>query len=104
MAAKGTIAKTKVEEKIIEAFGTDFIGISDKKIYVTADDGGQKVQIAINLTCPKVGIPESYIDTGVDPSFIEGSGVVGTYTGTPVVEMTAEEQETINTLIAKLGL
>lgn len=101
MAAKGTLAKTNVENKIKEVFGSDFVGVADKKLYVWADDGGQKVQIAISLTCPKVGLDA---DVPAGNSFIEGSGIVGTYTGTPVVEMTAEEEANIQTLIEKLGL
>lgn len=37
--AKGSMAKVVVENKIKEAFGNDFIGVADKKIYVWADDG-----------------------------------------------------------------
>ncbi len=100
MAAKGTLAKTNVENKIKEAFGNDFVGIADKKLYVWADDGGQKVQIAISLTCPKIGLDTS-------SGFVEG-GIIGSYTGVPisepVVEMTPEEEQNIATLIAKLGL
>ena len=51
--AKGTNAKNAVINKIAMAFGTDYIGEIDKKVYVWADDGGEKVQIAIALTCPK---------------------------------------------------
>ena len=40
MAARGTIAKEKVERKIAEVFGEDFIGLYDKKLYVWANDGG----------------------------------------------------------------
>ena len=101
MAAKGTIAKTNVENKIKEAFGNDFVGIADKKLYVWAEDGGQKVQIAISLTCPKVGLDS---EAPAGNSFVEGSGIVGTYTGEPIVEMTPEEEANIQTLIEKLGL
>lgn len=101
MAVKGTIAKTNVENKIKEAFGSDFVGIADKKLYVWAEDGGQKVQIAISLTCPKVGLD---VDAPTGNSFVQSDGIVGTYTGTPIVEMTAEEEANIQTLIAKLGL
>ena len=38
------------------AFGADYIGEQDKKIYVWADDGGERVQIAIAMTCPKTPI------------------------------------------------
>ena len=55
--AKGSIAKNQVENIIREAFGKNFIGVIDKKIYVNADDGnGEMVNIAITLTCPKVQI------------------------------------------------
>ena len=95
MAVRGSVAKLFVENKIKEMFGENFIGSADKKLYVLADDGGQKVQIAISLTCPKVGLD------------IEGKGFVddiGTYTGEPVIEITPEEEETIQTLIKKLNL
>ena len=59
--AKGANAKVVVENKIKEAFGNDFIGIADKKIYVWADDGGEKVQVAISMTCPKT--PVGTVDT-----------------------------------------
>lgn len=95
MAVKGSVAKLFVENKIKEMFGENFIGSADKKLYVLADDGGQKVQIAISLTCPKVGLD------------IEGKGFVddiGTYTGEPVIEITPEEEANIETLIKKLNL
>ena len=95
MAVKGTQAKENVKKNIIESFNKDYIGENNNKLYVLADDGGQKVQIAISLTCPKVGLD------------IEGKGFVddiGTYTGEPVIEITPEEEETIQTLIKKLNL
>lgn len=101
MAVKGSVAKLFVENKIKEVFGADFVGVADKKLYVWADDGGQKVQIAISLTCPKIGLDA---DTPASNSFIEGTGIVGTYTGEPVVEMTPEEEANIQTLIERLGL
>ena len=95
MAVKGTQAKENVKKNIIESFNKDYIGENNNKLYVLADDGGQKVQIAISLTCPKVGLD------------IEGKGFVddiGTYTGEPVIEITPEEEENIQTLIKKLNL
>lgn len=87
---KGNIAKQNVENKIREAFGADYIGIFDKKLYVYADDGGERVQIALTMTCPKVFI-------GVD-----------TPTETPDVfqpaEISQEEQDNLRALIEKLGL
>ena len=55
MAKRGEGAKNNVVKKIQEAFGEDFIGIKDKKIYVNAIDSAnkEKLQIAITLTLPK---------------------------------------------------
>jgi hypothetical protein len=105
--ARGANAKIQVENIIKEAFGENFAGIADKKLYVWADDGGEKVQIAIAMTCPKTNV-----DSGETGGFIEAGstpGVVGSYASKrvetqPIVEMTPEEQENIATLIAKLGL
>ena len=41
--AKGNIAKSRVTDKIKEAFGSDFIGEKDKQNYVWAEEGGEKV-------------------------------------------------------------
>ena len=55
MAKRGEGAKNIVVKKIQEAFGEDFVGIKDKKIYVNAIDSpnNEKLQIAITLTLPK---------------------------------------------------
>ena len=100
MAARGTIAKTNVENKIKEIFGTDFAGISDKKLYIWADDGGERVQIAITMTCPKTNI--NFDGEPVSNNY--GSFVEGNYSSTPVVEFTKQEEETIDMLIKRLGL
>lgn len=101
MAVRGTIAKTKAEEIIKNAFGDNFIGIADKKLYIWADDGGEKVQIAISMTCPKVGLET---DTSQNTnSFIDGFAP-SSHTEKTIIEMTPEEEENIAKLIAKLGL
>ena len=41
--ARGAEAKDYVEAKIKEAFGDDFIGTIDKKVYVWAYEGGEKI-------------------------------------------------------------
>lgn len=97
MAAKGSVAKLYVEDKIKEMFGKDFVGSADKKLYVLADDGGQKVQIAISLTCPKVGLD-------IGGGFVDDGNLAGTYSAEPVIEITPEEEENIQTLIRKLNL
>lgn len=88
--AKGNIAKAAVENKIKEAFGADYIGVFDKKLYVYADDGGERVQIALTMTCPKTFV-------GVDTP-IEAPDVF------QPAEISQEEQDNLRALIEKLGL
>lgn len=61
MAVKGNIAKSNIEAKLKEVFGENYIGKDGGKIYILADDGEEKVQIAITMTCPKT--PLNIIDT-----------------------------------------
>lgn len=41
--ARGAIAKEEVIRKIADVFGDNFIGEVDKKIYLWANDGGERV-------------------------------------------------------------
>lgn len=96
--ARGSEAKIKVAQKIANAFGSDYIGEVDKKIYVWADDGAEKVQIAISMTCPK-----SMVDI-IDEVSDENSFPAITPSREPKeTEFTQEERDTINELMAKLG-
>ena len=67
--AKGQIAKENVEKKIATAFGEDYIGNFDKKLYVWANDGGERVQIALSLTCPKTPVGDA-VTTNKEYDFI----------------------------------
>lgn len=99
MAAKGTIAKEKVAEKLKEAFGADYVGEYDKKHYLWVDDGGQKVQIAVSMTCPKNIVGE--VQTGGDLNF-ESVPTLGV-SGYEPAAFTKEEEEDIQNLMKKLG-
>ena len=91
--AKGANAKLAVINKLAEAFGSDYIGEYDKKQYVWANDGVEKVQIAISLTCPKVGI--------------DGGAAITTAGGRDFSEpaqISEKEQQDILDLMKKLGL
>ena len=93
--AKGSTAKENVTNTIIAAFGKNYVGISDKKIYVTADDGGEVIQVAISLTCPKVPLGAEGFGTKDLPT--EGT------TFQPA-EITNEETENIKKLLKELDL
>ena len=104
--AKGTIAKEVVAKKIATAFGTDFVGEFDKKLYVWADENGERVQIAIAMTCPKT--PIGNIDYSAEPGnslnfedMSAGPVVGGNATK---AEITDEEKKNIAELMARLGL
>ena len=105
--AKGAIAKQNVTKKIAEIFGADFIGEVDKKIYVWTQENGERVQVAISLTCPKTpievsGTPIPNFSGGMD---FESMGVatVAPANSAPA-EISEEEKQTVADLMARLGL
>ena len=104
--AKGIIAKNVVAQKIAAAFGADFVGEFDKKLYVWAEENGEKVQIAITMTCPKnpVGDINFSAEPGNSLNFEDMSA--GPVAGGNAVkaEITDEEKKNIAELMARLGL
>jgi hypothetical protein len=103
--AKGTIGKQNVVDKIKAAFGADFIGEYDKKIYVWTQENGERIQIAMSLTCPKVQVAVAEAPATGDFNFEDDapSTVVAAGAFEPA-EITTEERERVNDLIKKLGL
>ena len=102
--AKGAIAKQQVVEKLKSIFGDDYIGENSSKHYVWANVGGERVQIAISLTCPKNPIGT------VDMSSAFGDGIdfdapaVVVQTKFEPAEITQEEQDNLAIMMARLGL
>ena len=99
--ARGAEAKKKVIEKIKEAFGDNFIGEANNRYYVYATEAGEKMQIAISLTCPKTpvvleGVPS--FDGGFDFS------VPPIAKPEPVTEIKQEELDNVQALTERLGL
>ena len=92
--AKGSEAKEYVIRKIKEAFGEDFVGEQDKKIYVWGQEGGEKVQIAISLTCPKN--PIGGLNFEEKEKIFEEEN--------KAVEITEEEKNKIDELMKRLGI
>ena len=102
--ARGANGKIEVENKIKEAFGADYIGTYDKKLYVWADDGAEKVQIAISLTCPKNPVGATAPQKLVS---LDGQGYDFTVENIPVpasIEFSEEEKNTIDELMKALDL
>lgn len=98
---KGNTAKENIIKKISQALGDDYIGEFNKKYYTWADDGGERIQICISLTCPKVYVGE---ENAAELNFDDeqpGSQTPDTFTPAAV---TKKEQDTLADLMARLGL
>lgn len=104
---RGSLAKENIVKQLAAAFGEAYIGEYDKKVYLWADDGGEKVQIAISMTCPKVPIvvdnTVSTDDGDWDFSDTPKTPIIAV-SSAPPAEITEQEMENLNTLLAKLGL
>ena len=103
--AKGAIGKQNVINKIKAAFGADFIGEYDKKIYVWTQENGERIQIAMSLTCPKVQV--AVTDAPVTGDFNFEDDVPNTVVAAGAyqpADITEDERARVNDLMAKLGL
>ena len=104
--AKGQIAKEQVSAKIAEAFGEDFVGIVDKKLYVWGMENGERVQICLSMTCPKVPIEGGSApveNTTATGNFDWSSGSAAPAPQAPV-EISAEDDAQVTELMKRLGI
>ena len=101
--ARGTLAKENVISILKSAFGNDYVGEYDKKVYVWADDGGDRVQICISMTCPKMPIGDIPAPSGDGYNFEEMDTNITSTTFKPA-EITEEETKNIEELMKALGL
>ena len=106
--ARGSLAKENVVKKLAEVFGNNFIGEFDKKIYLWENDGGEMVQIAVSLTCPKnpIQVDNSISTSGGDWDFSDTpkpSQPVAVMNAEPA-EITEQEKQNVADIMAKLGL
>ena len=105
MAAKGSILKQEVAEKILTAFPGSFLYNDGKEIRINGIEEGLPLQIKVTLTCAKVAV-EGGDDTvlpGEKTAAITDVKSVETNEKTPQ-EPSAEEKERLATLLNKLGL
>lgn len=101
MAAKGSILKQEIAQKILEVFPNSFLYNDGKEVRINGMENGIATQIKITLTAAKVPV--------------EGGSSVVTSDSTETVvlaqpaekvpdEPTAEEQKRLQDLLARLGL
>lgn len=103
--ARGTIAKQNVVNQLQSAFGQNWIGEYDKKYYVWSQENGERIQIAISLTCPKVPVEVSSAPIAGDFNFEDDApGVVVAAGGYQPAEITDEERDRVRDLMRTLGL
>lgn len=103
--AKGAVAKQNVVNKLQAAFGADYIGEYDKKWYVWSQENGERVQIAISLTCPKVPVEVANAPVTGDFNFEDDApNVVVAAGGFQPAEITDDERDKVRDLMKVLGL
>lgn len=103
--ARGTIAKQNVVNQLQSAFGQNWIGEYDKKYYVWSQESGERIQIAISLTCPKVPVEVSSAPIAGDFNFEDDApGVVVAAGGYQPAEITDDERDRVRDLMRLLNL
>ena len=102
--ARGTQAKSKVEQIINSAFKDNFLGIYDKKLYVQAEENGEMVQIAISLTCPKTPVAVSDKPLVFEDKLDFEAGTTVIPQSQVQTEISDEERQTVKELMERLGL
>lgn len=100
--AKGQEAKNLVAQKIQAAFGSDWIGEYDKKYYVWSTENGERIQIAISMTCPKVQM--GIINQSPNMDFENPTENTLAPTKFEPAEFTETERKTVEQLMKELGL
>ena len=104
MAAKGSILKQEVMDKILAAFPGSFLYNDGKEVRINGLENGVPIQIKVALTAAKVAVE------GGDDTILPGSKTVATEDDSTKVdekipqEPTAEEKERLTILLNKLGL
>lgn len=100
--AKGNEAKTALIKRFAAAVGADYLGEQDKKYYFNSKENGEVVQIAVSMTCPKT--PVTFNGHGGDLNFDDEDGPSAAPSGGSPVEMTEDEQATLDRLMKELDL
>ena len=104
MAAKGSVLKEEITNKILECFPGSFR--YDKEIRIPGIENSENLQIKITLTCAKVNV-ENGGNTAVPGAVTGTKTVTASVSPAPVGfmnEPTAEEKQAVADLVSKLGL
>ena len=100
--AKGAQAKEALIKRFATAVGADYCGEADKKYYFWSVENGERVQIAVSMTCPKT--PVLFNGNGGDLNFEDGDSL-GTAPDLPAANiMSDDEKATLERLMKELDL
>lgn len=101
---RGDLAKQSAIATIQAAFGDDFVGLIDKKLYVNVKDGpnGEVVQLSIALTMPKTPVSASAAPI-TTPAGDSNAAAWENKPATPT-ELSAEDKAKVADLCARLGI
>ena len=97
--ARGTEAKQKITQKILETFEGSFLYNGGIEIRIPMVEDGTEVQIKITLTAAKENV-----ERGGDTATPTKSDVVQVKAGDFNFEITEEEKKEVNDLIKTLNL
>lgn len=101
---RGDLAKQSAIATIQAAFGDDFVGLIDKKLYVNVKDGpnGEVVQLSIALTMPKTPVSASAVP--VTTSATDGNAAAWESKPATPTELSTEDKAKVADLCARLGI
>lgn len=99
MAARGTEAKKIIADKIRNALSDCYLGESDKKLFFSARENGEDVQVCISMTCPKTPIAQT-----VPTANLDWSGEKSVTAPIPSTEISEEDRKTVDELMRRLGI
>ena len=99
---RGDLAKQSAIATIQTAFGDDFVGLIDKKLYVIVKDGpnGEVVQLSIALTMPKTPVSASAVP--VTAQAPDGNAAAWESKPATPTELSAEDQAKLADLCARV--
>lgn len=103
MAAKGTVAKERLINQLIQVNSEKYVGCFDKKYYFWSEEDGERVQVCISMTCPKTPIEAPAPQIKSSQAIIAEDMNVGA-AKTDLAEITQDEKQVIADLMARLGL
>ena len=101
MAAKGSVSKEIITQKILETFEGAFK--YDKEIRIPIMEDGTEIQIKVTLTCAKTNV-ESGMDNAIPGTTASTIATPKAIDNHGIAEVTEEEKQNVLKAMKALGL